>query len=108
MRAVEGGPRSHDADQESDGTLWERDQVLRSLRHRDQAGVLDRGRPFVQGEVTLRLVELEPTFLSVVSPGHWQQHDEIAKADGVEFLCPVCWIINNGSVGTHAVICWQP
>lgn len=32
--------------------------------------------------------------------------DSIAEADGVMFLCPKCYIENNGPVGTHSVICW--
>ena len=34
--------------------------------------------------------------------------DRIEDADGVEFLCPKCFKINGGRVGTHAVICWRP
>lgn len=32
--------------------------------------------------------------------------DTLAEADGVEFLCPVCFHKNCGRVGTHGVICW--
>lgn len=28
--------------------------------------------------------------------------------DGIEFLCPLCFLANHGRVGTHAVICWKP
>ncbi len=31
----------------------------------------------------------------------------IEEAQGVEFLCPKCFAINGGAVGTHAVICWS-
>jgi hypothetical protein len=34
--------------------------------------------------------------------------DSIAEADGIMFLCPVCWKKNSGPVGTHGVICWNP
>ena len=34
--------------------------------------------------------------------------DRIAEADGVTFLCPVCFVANGGSVGTHSVCCWRP
>jgi hypothetical protein len=30
----------------------------------------------------------------------------LAEADGVEFLCPLCFAKNKGKVGTHVVICW--
>jgi len=30
----------------------------------------------------------------------------ITEADGLFFLCPKCFGINGGNVGTHAVICW--
>lgn len=32
----------------------------------------------------------------------------IENADGVQFLCPKCYLENNGSVGTHMIMCWQP
>lgn len=32
--------------------------------------------------------------------------DTLAEADGIMFLCPVCFKTNNGSIGTHSVICW--
>lgn len=28
------------------------------------------------------------------------------KADGVTFLCPLCFRNNGGPVGTHIIICW--
>lgn len=33
--------------------------------------------------------------------------DSIDEAQGVIFLCPKCYSDNEGSVGTHAVICWS-
>jgi len=56
----------------------------------------------------MRLSELEPQFLKITSPTTFQDVDAIADADGVIFLCPVCFRANGGSVGTHSVICWQP
>lgn len=38
----------------------------------------------------------------------WHHVDAIADADGVQFLCPVCFTKNGGPVGTHSVICWRP
>jgi hypothetical protein len=33
--------------------------------------------------------------------------DKLEDAQGVMFLCPLCWRNNNGPVGTHMVICWD-
>jgi hypothetical protein len=33
--------------------------------------------------------------------------DSLADAQGVEFLCPLCFEKNGGPRGTHAVICWS-
>lgn len=32
--------------------------------------------------------------------------DTLAEADGIRFLCPVCYAVNRGAVGTHSIICW--
>lgn len=32
----------------------------------------------------------------------------IENADGICFLCPVCFEKNKGPIGTHAIICWRP
>lgn len=56
----------------------------------------------------MRLTELSPKFLKREDDHHFQQVDSIEGADGVEFLCPVCFKANNGPIGTHAVICWTP
>jgi hypothetical protein len=32
--------------------------------------------------------------------------DTLAEAQGVWFLCPLCFAKNGGRVGTHAVCCW--
>lgn len=29
------------------------------------------------------------------------------EAQGVMFLCPACFLKNNGPIGTHRVICWS-
>ncbi len=59
----------------------------------------------------MRLTELEPTFL-VRKPGEGDKVftlvDEIGGAEGIQFLCPVCFAKNGGRVGTHIVICWTP
>lgn len=57
----------------------------------------------------MKLIELEPTFLVIEEPGKiYQMVDEIAGADGVQFLCPKCFAENGGPVGTHSVLCWAP
>jgi hypothetical protein len=49
---------------------------------------------------------------SVLSPHTQHEYhcdvDDIAAADGVRFLCPLCFKNNRGRVGTHSVICWRP
>jgi hypothetical protein len=32
--------------------------------------------------------------------------ETLAEADGIRFLCPLCFKNNGGKVGTHSVICW--
>jgi hypothetical protein len=60
----------------------------------------------------VKLTELNPHFLKrgQDESGHeiWRTDVGITEADGVEFLCPKCFVANSGSVGTHAVICWNP
>lgn len=81
----------------------------------------------------MKLIELEPCFLryEVISgwptriandPLHFPEggtHIEfrdrvelhvvktLAEAQGVEFLCPRCFVANGGVGGTHIVICWS-
>ena len=56
----------------------------------------------------MRLAELNPRFLKVVTDKEFHRIDTVAEADGILFLCPVCFQKNGGSVGTHSVICWSP
>lgn len=73
----------------------------------------------------MRLTELEARFVrygkDIASEGHgrrlpdgtiqWggfecdviQTVDSLAEAQGIRFLCPVCFKANGGSVGTHSV-----
>jgi hypothetical protein len=56
----------------------------------------------------VRLSELKPKFIKRMG-GSYQDHAIlISEADGIFFLCPVCFKANNGAVGTHGIICWQP
>lgn len=50
---------------------------------------------------------LEAKFQRVQRPGFWEEVATIAEAQGVRFLCPKCFAINRGKVGTHSVICWS-
>lgn len=56
----------------------------------------------------MRLVDLEPTFLKVLNDGAHSMAVPFSEADGIMFLCPLCFAANGGRVGTHMVICWRP
>jgi hypothetical protein len=56
----------------------------------------------------MKLQELNPHFLKIVDDRTNHRVDNIKEADGLLFLCPVCFEKNNGAVGTHSIICWQP
>lgn len=57
----------------------------------------------------LKLTELEPRFLKRIDDTHFQDVDTLAQADGLVFVCPLCFE-NNGKnrIGVHSVICWNP
>lgn len=57
----------------------------------------------------MKLKTLEATFLKYTpEEGRdiFAMVDTLAEADGIKFLCPKCLSQNNGTVGTHMVICW--
>lgn len=54
----------------------------------------------------LRLIQPEPQFVRAPGPNSMLAVDTIQEAHGVVFLCPVCFLKNNGPVGTHRVVCW--
>jgi hypothetical protein len=59
----------------------------------------------------VRLTDLEAAFLKIVDGcGTTFRHVDILfpEADGIFFLCPVCFVTNQGRVGTHGIICWKP
>lgn len=56
----------------------------------------------------MKLTELEPTFLKWKDDSHFELTDIINEADGVQFLCPKCFVANKGKIGTHSIVCWQP
>lgn len=58
----------------------------------------------------MRLEELDPSWLYVGSTPNSYRREDIrlnrGNAQGVLFLCPTCFVKNNGPVGTHTIICW--
>jgi len=56
----------------------------------------------------MKLTDLDPKFLHCASEREFKFVEGIGEADGVEFLCPKCFINNCGAEGTHRVICWSP
>ena len=56
----------------------------------------------------MKITDLDATFIKREDSHNFRMVDTIGEADGVEFLCPMCFKENNGPVGTHAVICWSP
>ncbi len=56
----------------------------------------------------MRLTELEPEFIKLCAePKHFQRIVSFDEAQGIIFLCPKCYVTNNGPIGTHCVICWS-
>lgn len=57
--------------------------------------------------MTLR--QLEAQFVQYVERDGRVYHHHVAtlaEAQGVDFLCPLCFHNNDGPVGTHHVLCW--
>jgi hypothetical protein len=54
----------------------------------------------------MKLTELQPQFLKWKGDGVMGHVDALEQADGICFLCPLCFTTNAGPVGTHVVICW--
>ena len=58
----------------------------------------------------MKLAQLEPEFLRREErPDHvyFVPVATIAEAQGVQFLCPKCFVAKGGPIGTHGVICWS-
>lgn len=56
----------------------------------------------------MRLADLNAYFIRLSDrPGSFRLAESIADAQGVLFLCPLCYGVNKGAVGTHSVICWS-
>jgi hypothetical protein len=57
----------------------------------------------------IALTNLDPHFLKIIDEkSHKFVNVLLSEADGLRFLCPLCYIANNGPVGTHLIICWKP
>lgn len=59
-------------------------------------------------EIALR--ELEPEWLQFYGElDRWRRIDTFAGANGICFVCPLCFLENKRSrPGVHSVICWDP
>lgn len=58
--------------------------------------------------MSLTLTQLGAEFVRIVDDTTHKRGVAIAEADGVMFMCPVCYQKNKGSRGTHWVLCWRP
>lgn len=54
----------------------------------------------------MRLTDLNAQFLKRLRADLLTRVDALADADGVQFLCPICFDKNKGPIGTHSVLCW--
>lgn len=54
----------------------------------------------------MRLVDLEPQFHTYLPGGDLGKVESLEHAHGIWFLCPACYVKNNGPVGTHEVLVW--
>ncbi len=59
-------------------------------------------------ENAMRLDQLDARFMKCVDPRIWRPVFSIDEADGLMFLCPLCFERNGGASGTHTIICWRP
>jgi len=55
----------------------------------------------------MRLTDLEPSWLKLIDEKSYQTNVSMAEAQGLLFLCPLCFAKNGGAVGTHGIICWS-
>lgn len=58
----------------------------------------------------MKLIDLKPQFIRYKTVGAYIYHvkvDKLEEAQGIRFLCPLCYQKNGGIAGTHSVICWS-
>jgi hypothetical protein len=56
---------------------------------------------------SLLLSSLRGKLIALIEPDHWRVVTTLDEAQGVQFLCPLCYTRNAGPVGTHSIICWS-
>ena len=54
----------------------------------------------------MKLTDLDPVLILWMKPGQFIHVDRLEESNGIMFLCPKCYQVNGGPVGTHTVICW--
>lgn len=54
----------------------------------------------------MRLSELKAVLYKIVDDRTYAPVAKLADAHGVFFLCPKCFAANDGTHGTHGVLCW--
>lgn len=58
-------------------------------------------------DMRIKLTDLEATFMKITETGRsYREGVTLEEAQGVRFLCPVCFEANGGPTGTHSVLCW--
>lgn len=55
---------------------------------------------------SISLADLKAVLIVRTADGSRNAKD-FGEAQGVRFLCPLCFTRNGGPVGTHSVICWS-
>lgn len=55
----------------------------------------------------MTLAELSPRFIKRTGERSRAYVERIEEAEGIQFLCPRCFINNGGAVGTHSILCWN-
>lgn len=50
--------------------------------------------------------DLDAQFLKIGADNSLIYVYNIEDAQGIVFLCPKCYLANNGAIGTHSIICW--
>ena len=57
----------------------------------------------------VRLSDLNPKLLVHTGNSSARFVDTIKEANGISFLCPLCFLANErSSVGVHSIKCWSP
>lgn len=54
----------------------------------------------------MKLVELRAQFIKITSVREFSHVQTLPEAQGIIFLCPKCFEVQGGQIGTHSVICW--